>query len=152
MWTASAGVDVADERTFYAGDLGTQHLRRDVALRALRGHLAGKPPIEGRLLGVHHCIAQTTGAPWTVLALEADPLYPWGPAERVVTVDADTVVVVKPEAPTVVELTAEELETVRKLRVMGFADTTIGLTLSAQRQNSTPLEAVGAAVRAVPRA
>lgn len=146
MWTASAGVDVADERIFYAGDLGTQHLRRDVALRDL------VVPVEGRLLGVHNCVAQTTGEPMTVLALEAEADSPWGPPERALTVSADTVVVVKPEVPTVLELTAHEVDVVVKLRAAGFSDTTIGLTVSAERQDSASLEAVCAAVRAVPGA
>jgi hypothetical protein len=85
------GCTVADERKFYAGDLGTQHLQHEIVVAVPEGHA----PIEGKLIRVGHGIAAATQEPYTVLAIEGEGEYPWGPPERSWALNADWVVTVK---------------------------------------------------------
>jgi hypothetical protein len=62
---------MADDRTFFAGDLGTQHLGHDIAVKGV------ETPVAGRLLSVLHQRAVRSYKPITVVTLaagnEADP-------------------------------------------------------------------------------
>lgn len=82
---------MADDRKFYAGDLGTQHLQHDITVAVPMGHA----PVTGKLIRVSHGLAARTEQPFTVIALEGESDYPWGPPERAATLHADWVVTVK---------------------------------------------------------
>ena len=63
---------MADDRTFYAGNLGTQHLGHDIEVKGVEVRVAG------RLLSVLHQRAVRSETPITVVTLAAnDEADPW---------------------------------------------------------------------------
>jgi len=63
---------MADVRTFYAGDLRTQHLGHDIEVKGV------ETPVAGRLLSVLHQREVRSEKPITVVTLAAeDDTDPW---------------------------------------------------------------------------
>jgi len=80
---------VADERVFFVGDLGTDHLGHHVVVD-VPAEAAFPCTVAGELHAVHHVRAVRTGRLTTVVAIVGhDPESPWGPEWRPFVVDPE---------------------------------------------------------------
>jgi hypothetical protein len=78
---------MADDRKFFAGDLGTQHLQHDITVETRT------PVVSGRLIGVQHLPVDGGSASTVVTLAEGIETSPWVTSPTYVLGEHDVVVV-----------------------------------------------------------